>query len=295
MMLDTRRIFDRVVTEHAPDPETRERILSNRYYQRLSTSAAGSHEYMAMEQLFTLWSEDRYDLLVLDTPPSQHAFDFLSAPERMSEFFGSGSFKLVRESSRHLGRLGAGLLKKDSMLLKGVGKFLGAGVFAEIIEFLQSFSGMTAGFTERSREVHSLLRSKDVAFLVMSSPDRRTLLESQEFVRRLEERSMRVGGVVVNRVRTSFTGDVDEKSASLEDRVAQAMQDVDGTGALGERLGSLIRAHGVLASSDAREIAGLRERLGARIPVVEVPVFAQDVVDLVGLSRFQEVVFSTGT
>lgn len=291
MMLDTRRTFDRVVGEHAPDPEAYERIVSNRYYQQLSTAAAGSHEYMAIEQLFALRREGRYDLIVLDTPPSRHAFDLLDAPERMGEFFGSTSFKLVRESSRHLGRWGSGLLKKDSLLFKGVGKFLGAGVFAEIIEFLQSFAGMTDGFTARGREMHDMFRSRDVAFLVMTSPDRRTIAQSLHFVRRLEERSMRVGGFMINRVRPVFL-DADISDGDLEARLAAAMGGLDTEGSLARRLASVVQAHAVLAAADAREVEALRSRLDGRFPVITVPGFARDVVDLGGLFRFQEVAFS---
>jgi len=293
MMLDTRRIFDRVIAEHAPDSEARDRILANRYYQQLSTAAAGSHEYMAIEQLFTLRSEGRYDLIVLDTPPSQHAFDFLEAPDRMREFFGSASFKLVQGSSRHLGRWGAGLLKKDSVLLKGVGKFLGAGVFAEIIEFLQSFAGMTDGFTARAEEMRGLFRSRDVAFLVMTSPDRRTMSQSLRFIERLEEEGMRVGGLVVNRVRRGFL-DPAESEDGLRERLRAALPGLSGQGDLAGRLATLVRAHGLLAEADAREIAALRVRLGERFPLLSIPAFARDVVDLAGLFRFQEVAFSEG-
>ena len=154
MMLDAKQTFDEVVREHAPDDETRERILSNRIYQQLSSALAGSQEYMAMEKLYEIHAEGRYDLLVLDTPPSRNALDFLDAPNRLLQFIDGRALQVFMKPTgfgmRVFGR-GA------SMMFSVLRRITGVDLLEELAEFFQAFSGMVGGFRERARKVNELL------------------------------------------------------------------------------------------------------------------------------------------
>ena len=154
MMLDAKRTFDELIERHAPDEETRDRVLSNRIYQEVSNAMAGSQEYMAMEKLYELYQEDRYDLLVLDTPPTRHALDFIDAPERMTRFIEGKSLQFFlrpgRFGVRMLGRSGGALFS----VLK---RITGIDLLQDLSEFFQSFGDMAKGFSDRAQRVNELL------------------------------------------------------------------------------------------------------------------------------------------
>ncbi|MFT5432691.1 MAG: anion-transporting ArsA/GET3 family ATPase, partial [Myxococcota bacterium] len=136
MMLDTKRTFDSIVDRYAPNPETRDRILSSPFYEQASTRLSGSQEYMAMEKLFELHEADSYDLIVLDTPPTVHALDFLDAPNRLEEFMNQNTDSVRSLGARTLSKIGLGFLRANSLILRGISKFLGSEVFVEILDFL---------------------------------------------------------------------------------------------------------------------------------------------------------------
>ena len=167
MMLDAKQTFDEVIREHAPDAETRDRILSNRIYQQLSAALAGSQEYMAMEKLFEIHAEDRYDLLVLDTPPSRDALDFLDAPKRLTQFIEGRALQVFMAPTglgmRFFGR-GA------SMMFSVLRRITGVDLLEDLAEFFQAFSGMVGGFRERARRVNELLADPQTSFLVVCGP-----------------------------------------------------------------------------------------------------------------------------
>src|SRR5436305_6055508 len=169
MMLDPKRTFDELIERHAPDERTRDAVLSNRIYQELSNAVAGSQEYMAMEKLYELHQEERYDLLVLDTPPSRNALDFLEAPERLSRFVDSRSLQLFLRP----GRLGLKVFGRGTgMLFSALQKVTGVDLLQDLSEFFQSFGDMAEGFRDRAARVNELLGDKRTTFLLVTSPRR---------------------------------------------------------------------------------------------------------------------------
>ncbi len=205
MMLDAKQTFDEVVREHAPDDETRERILSNRIYQQLSSALAGSQEYMAMEKLYEIHAEDRYDLLVLDTPPSRNALDFLDAPNRLLQFIDGRALQVFMKPTgigmRVFGR-GA------SMMFSILRRITGVDLLEDLAEFFQAFSGMVGGFRERARRVNELLADPTTSFLVVCGPQGEPITEAVYFHRKLEQAEMPFGGVIVNKVH--YEGELDD-------------------------------------------------------------------------------------
>lgn len=288
-MLDTKSTFDRVVARYAPSSEVRDRILSNPFYRHASTALAGSQEYMAMEKLFELREDraDHHDLVVLDTPPSRHVLDFLAAPSRLTGLFEHRAFRLFMSSVRGkkgrrpgFGRIG--------WILRGMGRFLGTSVFLDVLDFLESFSSMYEGFVERSRKVEASFRAKDVAFLVVTSPDAVAVDEALYLHRALVERDVPFAAFVVNR---AHVPPVDEREiGSLEERLAAGIQ---ATGRardsvahdVARRAAGHIESLQRLAHQDARAVEGLVEAAGAD-RVIRVPHFPYDIHSVADLHRF---------
>ncbi|GMV40849.1 MAG: anion transporter [Myxococcales bacterium] len=293
MMLDTKSTFDGLIQRHAPDPVTRDRILSSPYYRQLSTALAGSQEYMAMEKLYEIRGQGKYDLIILDTPPTDHALDFLDAPNRMEDLIGSASFRLMMQGARVAGRAGLGFLRFNTLILKGVGKFVGADTFLSILDFLTSFGEMTTGFKERAAEVKKIFRSPGVSFVVLSGPDPYTIDEGLFFARTLQAERMPLGAFVVNRVRKRFLPQ--DLPNDIEARVATAMLDVQAlqihseqiVRRISQKLVSAWRNHRTLVGADAAQVERLRAALGSPTLVHTVPYFPHDVHDIGGLHTFE--------
>lgn len=202
-LLDARATFDRLVARYAPDDAARERILKNRYYDQLAGHLAGILEYMAVERLFEVAREGKYDRIVLDTPPTRQALDFLEAPDRILAFLDSGALKLATgnwfDDEGHL-RPGHGL----NFLGRGVETFLdrivGLQLLRDMIEFFRAFGPLYDGFRERAEKVRSLLRAKRTLFFLVSGPGEERIPDTMFFARKLEEAGYRLGPVAVNRV-----------------------------------------------------------------------------------------------
>ena len=296
MMLDTKTTFDRLIRRHAPDEATRDRILSSPYYRQLSTALAGSQEYMAMEKLYEIRGQGKYDLIVLDTPPTDHALDFLDAPNRMEDLIGSASFRLMMQGARAAGRAGLGFLRFNSLILKGVGKFIGADTFLSILDFLTSFGEMTTGFKERAAEVKKIFRSDDVSFVVLSGPDPYTIDEGLFFAEKLRTEQMPFGAFVVNRVRERFLPA--DLPPNIDDRVAESMLEVPAlqlqsaeiVRRIARKLVAAWEDHRMLAQADAKQLDRLRKALGDGA-IHTVPYFPRDVHDLIGLHNFEDHLF----
>jgi anion-transporting ArsA/GET3 family ATPase len=293
MMLDPKRTWDDLVIRFAADDTQARRILDNHYYQQISSALAGSQEFMAMEKLYELHESAAYDLVVLDTPPTRHALDFLDAPQKMMGFMDDGVLKLFTTP----GRIGLSLFQNTgAWMLAALQRITGFDVLADIAEFVGSFSGMHAGFRDRAARVEALLRDDGSTFLVVTSPNPATVDEAAYFLRKLIEYRMPVGGFIVNRV---HTGALDEPGAgeawpSLKDDPARLFQDLDlpaGTDLAARLVANLARA----VEFERRDAVQL-ERLGRagaagylrRI----VPVFDADVHDLTGLARINRALFA---
>jgi anion-transporting ArsA/GET3 family ATPase len=284
MMLDAKATFDEVVRRHAPDAETRDRILSNRIYQQLSAALAGSQEYMAMEKLFEIWAEDRYDLLVLDTPPTRSALDFLDAPRRLTQFIEGRALQVFMRPTGLATRLfGRG----TSMMFSVLRRITGVDLLGDLAEFFQAFSGMVGGFQERAKRVNELLANRRTTFLVVCGPQGEPISEAVYFHRKLVEAKLPFGGVIVNRVNYS-DGEADD-GEELREELAQAIGDPD----LADRVASNFDHHRTLADRDRRNVARLAREMRTRL-VIEVPYLDHDVHDLAGLMEINRYLFAAG-
>ena len=284
MMLDAKATFDEVVRRHAPDAETRDRILSNRIYQQLSAALAGSQEYMAMEKLFEIWAEDRYDLLVLDTPPTRSALDFLDAPRRLTQFIEGRALQVFMRPTGLATRLfGRG----TSMMFSVLRRITGVDLLGDLAEFFQAFSGMVGGFQERAKRVNELLADRQTTFLVVCGPQGEPITEAVYFHRKLVEAKLPFGGVIVNRVH--YSEDVAEDGDALRAELAEAIGDPD----LARRVAANFDDYRTLADRDRRNVARLAREMRTRL-VIEVPYLDHDVHDLDGLMEVNRYLFAVG-
>lgn len=276
MMLDSKATFDDLVRRFAPSDDASERILANRYYQFTSTRLGGSHEYMAMERLYDLWHHGRYDVVVLDTPPTRHALDFLRAPDRMASLMDEGVLRwLVMPATRSGWRaleLGSEAIAR---VLKGV---MGEGTISEIAEFFEVFRDLWEGFAARSANVQSLLRDPRTSFLLVSSPAPTARADALYFLERLQAQRLPFGGFMVNRT-------VGPPQHALERSM------LPGTGPLSDEAWSRLldtveaapRLRRQLARAHAEAIQALRDAGPASAPCWTVPDQPVDLHDLSGL------------
>ncbi len=280
MVLDVKSAFDELVVRHAPDAAARQRILGNRFYQHVSSTVAGSHEYMAMEKLLELAADPRFDLVVLDTPPTRHALDFLEAPDRLMSFLDASVLRWFLRPYLVAGRLTLKVATRTGALALGLAdRFLGLQFLADLSEFFLAFEGMYGGFKERAERVFDLLRDPSAGFLVVTGPSPLALEEALYFHRRLEDKGMPFVAFVVNRIH----GD---PAAGPRPRRAAPLR-IDRR--LAEKLEQTLREQQVVAASES--LAMTRLELGARQEPILVPELEQDVHDLGGLVEFGELLF----
>jgi anion-transporting ArsA/GET3 family ATPase len=275
MTLDTKRTFDTLVERHTPDPAARRRILGNRFYKQVSSALAGSHEYMAMEKLLDLAADERFDLVVLDTPPTRHALDFLEAPERMMGFLDASVLRWFLKPYFVAGRLTLKVATRTgAFFLKLADRVLGLQFLQDLSEFFLAFEGMYAGFKERAAQVHEVLRAGDSGFVLVAGPSTLTLDEALYFHRRLAERGMPFVGFIVNRLHPAGTAPAGRGPAP----------DLDDD--LGDRLVEVFKDYRRLAKAEMKNVARLEEEAG--VAPVLVPELEGDVHDLDGLHEVGE-------
>ncbi|WP_020632154.1 ArsA family ATPase [Amycolatopsis alba] len=278
MMLDMRRTFDDMVRVHA-GPERAEQLLQNPFYQTISTSFSGTQEYMAMEKLGQLAATDEWDLIIVDTPPSRSALDFLDAPTRLSSALDGRMIRLLTGPAK---AGGWGLRKVVnagfSMFAKAVSTIIGGQLLTDASAFMQAFDSMFGGFRERARKTSELLRSGGTSFLVVAAPEPDALREASYFVERLSEESMPLAGLVANRTHPVLA------PLSSAEAVAAAEQLAKGetSAPLAEAVLRLHADRVALAERETRLLARFT-RAHPEVPLVRVPALAGDVHDLEGL------------
>ena len=283
MMLDMKRTFDEVVEEHA-DPERAQTILDNPFYQALSSSFAGTQEYMAMEKLGQLRAkadeDGSWDLIIVDTPPSRSALDFLDAPERLGSFLDGRFIRILTAPARGAGR-GIGKIAAFSfgLFTSVLIKILGSQVLADVGSFVAAIDTTFGGFRERADATYTLLQAAGTSFVVIAAPERDALREAAFFVERLKSDSMPLAGLVLNRVQ-----EVRETNLSTEQATASA-EKLEKLGANERLTAALLRLHADRQRIYTRQLH-LAERFTAAHPGVAattVPALAEDVHDLAGL------------
>jgi anion-transporting ArsA/GET3 family ATPase len=286
MQLDTQRTFDELIERHGGTRERKDRILSNRFYRRISDSLAGTHEYMAMERLYALAEEEDHDAIVIDTPPTRSALSFLEAPTRLTDFLGGRVFRWMVRPSARAGRMTLSAARLGTTaFLRTFGRLLGAEVLSDTVEFLAAFEGMYGGFTERAEKVLELLRSPRCAFVVVTAPNTSSLDEAAFFVERLDQGGMRPAAVVVNRWQP--------EQPSMPPGAGEAADELSEGSAERRAAGAVLRAALRREPRIAAEASALARFADARaeIPLVGVPELAGDVHDVAGLRRIASFLF----
>jgi anion-transporting ArsA/GET3 family ATPase len=271
LMLDAKRTWDDLVVRFAQSPAQARRILDNHYYQQISSALAGSQEFMAMEKLFELNDSGGFDLVVVDTPPTRHALDFLDAPKKMMGFVDAK----VLEVFLAPGKMGLGMFRTSgAWMFKALQRITGFEVLRDISDFVANFGGMYAGFGERAARVEALLRSSGSTFLLVTSPDPHTVDEAMYFCAKLAEYRMALGGFVVNRVHPESLNGPGVRDAwehvkgSLDPRTVQNF----------DRLQAL-------AGLDRVQIDRLQTACPGPRFLRAIPAFDRDIHDLAGLAR----------
>ncbi len=278
MMLDMKRTFDEVVESHTT-PNRARQILANPFYQALSSSFAGTQEYMAMEKLGQLHQRDEWDLIVVDTPPSRSALDFLDAPERLGSFLDGRLIRLLSAPARAGGRayfrvFSAGM----SMVTSAFTKILGGELLRDVQTFVSALDTMFGGFRERADETYALLKRPETAFVVVAVPQPDALREASYFVERLEADGMPLSGLVLNRVHADSRGGVSEDEARAAVERLAGRREHRLTAAL-----LMIHAERLTLASQDRRLAERFTAAHPLVPVTHVPALAGDVHDLAGL------------
>ena len=281
MMLDMKRTFDEVVEAHA-DPDRAAQILDNPFYQALSSSFAGTQEYMAMEKLGQLHAQTDapWDLIVVDTPPSRSALDFLDAPARLGSFLDGRFIRILTAPARGAGR-GLGRLAAAGFgIFTGVlGKILGAQVLTDVGTFVAAIDTTFGGFRDRADRTFALLQQSSTRFLVVAAPEPDALREASYFVERLRDENMPLGGLIVNRVQ-----DVDQSlmSAETASTAAQRLTSDSSDDPLAARL---LELHAARLRERERQHHVTERFVGAHpnVSIAQVPALAEDVHDLAGL------------
>lgn len=288
LMLDTKATFDGLVRRYSQHPEQAEQILTNNFYRNISGALSGTQEYMATEKLYELAVEGDFDLVVVDTPPTRNALDFLEAPQRLAHFLDHRLYRVLTTPTK-------GIVKAVNVaaqtLLRSLAKVVGADVIGDAIAFFQAFEGMDEGFKDRAREVDALLGADDTAFVLVASPKSDTVTEAGYFADRLGEHGIAVRGLVVNRMQPDFeqpgAGEV-ASGAGAARRRADTLA-AAGAADLADHYTCLADARD-LASGEEAHLSGIAERV-APAPVVRVPLQPFEVTDLGALRALGDVVF----
>jgi len=285
MMLDTKRTFDALVEKYASDDEARDRILDNQIYQYVASSLAGTQEYMAMEKLHEVRKDPQWDLVVLDTPPTASALDFLSAPERLIDAIDSPAMRWFLQVFEGAGKEAFGLVGRGAtVLLRGIGRITGVEFLEQVAEFVGGINELFGGFKERATEVSDALRGPEVAFVLVTSPDPMAVSEARFFSDKLEQAGMNREAIIVNQVHPLLEAPALPNDEQVEALAAVLPSSIDAT-SLRPRLSEALDVERVWAANDRAQVERLVDEVGSDAHVVEVPSFDQDVYDLASLAK----------
>lgn len=278
MMLDMRRTFDEMVLQYS-GPGAADAILDNQFYQTVATSLAGTQEYMAMEKLGQLLAEDKWDLIVVDTPPSRNALDFLDAPKRLGSFMDSRLWRILLAPGRGIGRLVTGAV---GLAMKGMSTILGSQMLSDAAGFVQSLDATFGGFREKADRTYELLKRRGTQFVVVSAAEPDALREASFFVDRLAGEHMPLAGLILNRTHPTLCDLHADKAAEA----AELLSEKDP----GSVAAAALQIHAERASTAKREVRLLSRFTGANptVAIVGVPSLPFDVSDLDALRAIAE-------
>lgn len=272
VMLDTKSTFDGLIDRYATTPEQATSIKSNRLYQNLSSALSGTQEYMAMEKLYELVSSGRFDVVVVDTPPTRNALDLLDAPQRLTSFLQNRIFRALLTPTKAYLRA---VSLATRTLLSTIGNVAGAELLDDVLTFFQAFAGMEEGFATRAQEIHERLRNPSTGFILVSSPRSDAITEATFFDQRLKDAGLSTAGLVINRVYPTFFDGTIQRALKSKKK-----------GDLAVLVENLERAMEI-STQEAEACEGLVEAV-APAPVALIPLTVDEVHDLGGLARLGE-------
>ncbi|MBI2982107.1 MAG: AAA family ATPase [Deltaproteobacteria bacterium] len=278
MMLDTKRAFDQLIEKYTASEEARRSISENRLYQHLSNMISGSQEYMAMEKLYDLYHQQEFDLIVLDTPPTRHALDFLEAPQKMIHLASRSAIKWFLKPGIFASRVGLGALQRGAQAFRIFDKLAGFEFLRELSEMIVLMGGLLGGFHERAEAVYELLRRKEAGFLLITSTASVSIQDSLYFYRQMSERELPFLGFIINRVLAEAADFSPKKLASLPEELRL-------------RVLQLMEQYQELSARDRDAMTLLKKMGGKRNSYYTVPFFLDDVHDLDGLSEMSKSLF----
>lgn len=281
MMLDTAAMFERVVRANAADDQQAERIVQNRFYRNMASALSGTQEYMASEALHELHGDGRFDLVVVDTPPSRNALDFLEAPGVLTRFLDHKLFKLLMVPTRSGLRV---IGTASQPILRAIGRVVGSDVLADAVGFFQAFAGMERGFRDRAQAVALLLHEDTTAFVLVTSPHRETVVEATWFADQLDEQGFAVAATVVNRVHPRFGS-----GSAADAESAATTADADGSADAAALWRNLAEMRAI-AEAEHDQLGPLLSRVDVD-SVVEVPLLPTDVHDVEALELLGQHLF----
>lgn len=279
MMLDTKSTFDNLVAKHAGGTEQAARILENPFYRNISGALSGTQEYMAGEKLYELHEEGGFDLIVVDTPPTRNALDFLDASGRLAGFLDHRLFRMLMAPTRGYMRA---VNVAAQALLRTVGKIIGGEVLDDVIAFFNTFEGMEQGFKERAQRVQELLVDKNTAYVLVASPRQDTVEEAAFFANKLRKTHIPVEALVINRMHPRF-------NEGLAESARQRAKTLAGTD-LGDLFTNLADFQ-IMADGEETHLQGLAAQV-TPAPVIKVPFLASDVHDLHTLGQISRHLFA---
>jgi anion-transporting ArsA/GET3 family ATPase len=276
LMLDTETTFDQLVQTYARNDEQATGILENRFYRNIAGALSGTQEYMAMEKLYELHDRGGFDLIVVDTPPTRHALDFLDAPRRLTRLLDNRVFRMLMVPTRGVVRVGG---MAAQAFLRTISRVVGTEAVDDVVAFFRAFEGMEDGFRERAGQVMELLAADDTAFVLVTSPRRDAVEEAEYFARRLADGEFTVDALIVNRIHERYC---DAEPATLRDRARElAARRSEASDRLAAHYANLADLDEV-AVRERAELAGLEHRIGDA-SVAHVPELGHDVHDFAAL------------
>lgn len=283
LMLDTKRTFDKIIEKYAPSEDSKQAIFNNKLYQHLSGMIAGSQEYMAMEKVYELYQKDKFDLLILDTPPTQHALDFLDAPQKMTRAVSDSILKWFLKPSLFLGRTSLKFIEKTTRtIFKTFDHVLGFEFMQDLSAMLISTAGLLEGFKERAQEVNELLHDPKTAFLLVTAPQGMVVPEAIFFHEKIREYKLPFTGFIVNRVYQTLEPHFSEESFD---------KNLKKTALHSEQIQTLLEMmnhYKNLVKQDQQHLDLLEERLKKKESITLIPYLDSDVHDLAGLAKIGE-------
>ncbi|OGQ16878.1 MAG: hypothetical protein A3B70_01815 [Deltaproteobacteria bacterium RIFCSPHIGHO2_02_FULL_40_11] len=285
MVLNTQKTFDALIRKYAPSQEITDKILSNRIYQYLASSMAGTEEYMALEKLYELHETKAFDFIVLDTPPTQHAVSFLNAPDRLTNFLDENTMKWFLKPSFKAGKLGLKLFSSGSKIFsKVLERVTGLKILQDLAEFLISLQTFYQGFKERTQKAKTILSHTDTSFFIVTHPETTLLQQALTFQEHLLQKNIHMDAILMNRVTSTIP-------LSPEEKDEMDALDIQKFSKSDQMVFDIFQSYENLAQSEKKEIQAFQEQLPKDVHVFEIPFFEEDIYDIKGLNRLNLHIF----